>query len=159
MLRLRSMPSTPQDTRPSESTAIPETGENAVLITDTQGFILWVNRAFTALTGYASEEVIGQTPGLLKSGKHDRKFYQDLWATILAGKTWHSNFINRRKDGSLYEERHTIHPMRSKEGAITHFVAIVSDVLERQQTQQQLLWKTAFFEAQVYSALDGISGR
>jgi two-component system, cell cycle sensor histidine kinase and response regulator CckA len=137
------MPDTPQNIRPSESSAVPETGENAIVITDPQGFILWVNRAFTVLTGYSSEEVMGQTPSLLKSGKHDRKFYQDLWATILAGQTWHGNLINRRKDGSLYEERHTINPMRSKEGVITHFIAIVSDVFERQQAQQQLLWRTA----------------
>src|SRR5580704_16506565 len=110
MLWSRSMSSSPQETRPSESTAIPETGENAVLITDTLGVILWVNLAFTTLTGYASEELIGQTTALLKSGKHDRKFYQDLWTTILAGKTWHGNFINQRKNGGLYEERYTINP-------------------------------------------------
>ncbi len=164
------MPSTRQETRlfSENATAVEtaanavvvktalETAANAVVITDTKGIILWVNPAFTALTGYSSEEVIGRTPTLLKSGKHDRQFYQNLWTTILTGKTWRGDFTNRRKDGSLYQDEHTITPVRSEEGVITHFIAIMNDVTERKRAEQQLVWKTALFEAQVYSALDGI---
>jgi PAS domain-containing protein len=68
-----------------------ETAANAAVATDLQGIILWVAPAFSALTGYSSEEVIGKNPRLLTSGLHGRKFYEDLWTTILAGKTWHGD--------------------------------------------------------------------
>jgi two-component system sensor histidine kinase/response regulator len=96
--------------------------------------------------------VVSKTPHLLKSGKHDPDLYRNLWTTILAGKTWHGEFTNRRKDGSLYQDEQTITPVFSKEGAITHIIAVMDNVTER---RQQLLWKTAFFEAQVHSAPDG----
>jgi PAS domain S-box-containing protein len=115
-----------------------QTAANAVVITDSKGIILWVNPAFTALTGYSSDEVIGKTPRLLKSGKHDREFYLNLWTTILAGKIWRGEFINRRKDGSLYQDEQTITPVRSKEGVITHIIAIMDDVTERKRAEQQL---------------------
>jgi len=151
------MPRTRQEARPfSENATALETAANAVVITDNKGIILWVNPAFTSLTGYPSEEVLGKNPRLLKSGKHEREFYQNLWTTVLNGKTWRGEFTNRHKDGSLYQDEHTITPVRSKEGAITHFIAIMNDVTERKRAEQQLAWKTAFFEAQVYSAFDGI---
>jgi len=120
-----------------QSTAL-ETAANAVVITDTKGIILWVNSSFVALTGYTFEETIGKTPRLLKSGQHVREYYQNLWSTILAGRTWRGNFTNRRKDGSLYDDEHTITPVRSKQGAITHFIAIMDDVTERNQAEQKL---------------------
>ena len=113
-----------------QSTAL-ETAANAVVITDKRGIILWVNPAFISLTGYTAEEVTGKTPRLLKSGKHDKVFYQDLWTKILAGGTWRGRFTNRRKDGTLYDDEHTITPVRSREGSITHFIAIMNDVTER----------------------------
>jgi two-component system sensor histidine kinase/response regulator len=131
------------------------TDGNAAVITDVLGITLWVNLAFNSLTGYSSEEVIGKNLSLLKSGKHDRQFYQELWATILAGKTWCGDITNRRKDGNLYQEKHTISAIRSKEGVITHFIAMVSDARRRQQAEEELLWKSGLFEALVYSALDG----
>jgi len=115
-----------------------DTAANAVVITDVKGIILWVNPAFTALTGYAAEEVLGKTPRLLKSGRHDQEFYKHLWATILTGKTWRGNFTNRCKDGSLYHDEHTITPVRSREGTITHFIAIMNDVTERLKAEEAL---------------------
>ncbi len=125
------MPRTRQETQPfsENATALEtaanavvittalETAANAVVITDGKGVILWVNPAFTSLTGYRSEDVLGKNPRLLKSGKHDRQFYKDLWTTVLTGKTWRGDFTNRRKDGSLYQDEHTITPVRSKEGS------------------------------------------
>ena len=71
-----------------------------IVITDPEGTILWVNPGFTALTGYTAEEALGQNPRLLKSGKHDQPFYRNLWNTIIAGKVWHGELTNRRKDGT-----------------------------------------------------------
>jgi len=134
-----------------QSTAL-ETVANAVVITDAKGIILWVNPAFTVLTGYAAEEVIGQNPRLLKSGKHTPEFYKNLWGTLLAGKAWRGNFTNRRKDGRLYHDEHTITPVLSKEGVVTHFIAILNDVTERKRAEEQVAEQAAFLD----KARDGI---
>jgi len=136
-----------------QSTAL-ETIANAVVITDTRGTILWVNPAFTALTGYSSEEAIGNNPRLLKSGKHDQEFYRNLWTTLLAGKTWRGSFTNRRKDGTLYHDEHTITPVRSKEGVLTHFVAIMNDVTKRRQAEAALRKSEGRFRVLLEQAVD-----
>ena len=145
-----------------QATAL-EAAANGILITDTSGAIQWVNPAFTTATGYTGEEVIGKTPRVLKSGRHGPEFYRDMWQTILAGGTWRGEFINRRKDGSLYYDEHTIAPVRAADGSITHFVGVFNDVTSRKQSEEalarseaELRWKTAFLEAQVNSSLDGI---
>lgn len=112
---------------------------NAIVITDRSGTIKWVNRAFTASTGYAAAEVFGRNLRLLKSGKHDLAFYQSLWETILSGRTWRAETTNRRKDGSLYTEHQTITPVLGESGAITHFVTIKEDISDRLRLQAQLL--------------------
>lgn len=112
---------------------------NAIVITDPTACILWVNPAFSALTGYASDEAIGRNPrDLVKSGKQDRAFYADLWTTITRGDTWHGELINRRKDGSLYEEQQTITPVRDATGTILHYVAIKQDVSAAKSDQRRL---------------------
>ncbi len=120
-----------------QSTAV-ETAGSAVLVTNRSGAILWVNPAFTALTGYTAEEVLGKTPRVLKSGKHDQAFYRKVWKTILSGQTWRGEFTNRRKDGSLFYDEHTITPVRSEGGEITHFIGIMHDVTERRQAEEAL---------------------
>jgi PAS domain S-box-containing protein len=120
-----------------QATAL-ETAANAVMITDRVGVILWVNPAFTTLTGYLPEEVRGQNPRILKSGKHSPAFYQELWSTILSGRIWHGEFINRRKDGSLHYDEHTIAPVRSREGHITHYVSVMQDITERKRAEEQI---------------------
>jgi PAS domain S-box-containing protein len=113
---------------------------DAIVITDTNGAIEWVNPAFEAFTGFTAAEAIGKNPGaLVKSGKHDQAFYKDLWDTIRAGRVWHGEVINRRKDGSLYTERQSITPVLYESGVITHFVAIKEDITEHMQLQAQLL--------------------
>ncbi len=112
---------------------------NAVVITDREGRIEWVNPAFEALTGYSAEEALGRNPrDLVKSGKHDQEFYAGLWKTILAGAVWRGEIVNRRKDGSLYTEEMTITPVPDESGGISHFVAIKSDVTERRRLEEQL---------------------
>ncbi len=110
----------------------------AIVITDLAGAIQWVNPAFTQLTGYALEETLGRNPGeLLKSGKHLPEFYRDFWETILGGRTWRGEMINRRKGGSLYHEEQTVTPILAASGTITHFVAIKEDITERLQLEAQ----------------------
>ncbi len=115
-----------------------EAAANGIVITDSRGVILWVNTAFTSLSGYSAEEVIGQTPSTLKSGEHDGSFYRELWETISAGRVWQGEIINRRKDGVLYTEDMTITPVRDGAGQISRFVAIKQDVTQRKEGEQSL---------------------
>ncbi len=82
-------------------------------LTDRQGKILSANAAFSTLTGYALEEVLGQTSRFLKSGVHDEAFYRQLWQTVHAGRIWRGEIINRRKDGTLYQEEMIVTPVRA----------------------------------------------
>ena len=101
----------------------------AVMITNRAGIIVWVNHAFTTMTGFTAADAIGRNPSeLLKSGEQAPSFYRDLWATILQGRTWRGEMINRRKDGSLYAEAQTITPVDDSAGDITHFVAFKRDL-------------------------------
>ncbi|NOZ27177.1 MAG: PAS domain S-box protein [Chloroflexi bacterium] len=120
-----------------QATAL-EAAANGIVITDQDGTIQWVNPAFTRLTGYTATEAIGQNPRILKSGKQDRAFYQDMWDTILSGKIWRGELINRRKDGNLYVEEMSITPVYGDEGEITHFVAIKQDITERKRAEEEL---------------------
>lgn len=123
-----------------QSTAL-QAAANGIVITECDGRILWVNPAFTKLTGYKLSEVIGQNPRVLQSGQHDKAFYEDLWRTVLSGRVWHGEMINKRKDGSLYTEEMTITPVRDAAGGITHFIAIKQDITESklaEQTRQRL---------------------
>lgn len=115
-----------------------EAAANAIVITDSHGAILWTNRTFSELTGYTRQEVKGRNPRILKSGKQDRALYSNLWEAIKAGKTWHGEIINQRKDGTLYNEEMTITPVRAFGAEITHFVAIKQDVSERIRARQAL---------------------
>jgi PAS domain S-box-containing protein len=133
-----------------------EAAANAIVITDQLGNILQVNAAFTALTGYAAREVIGQNPRILKSGQQKETFYRNLWQTISSGRVWSGELTNRRKDGSLYAEEMTITPLRDADGVIAHYIAIKQDISERKRAEDELRWKTAFLEAQVNSSIDGI---
>ena len=83
---------------------------NAIVIMEFPARIIWCNPAFTAMTGYTLEEVYGRTLKVLKSGRQDKAFYTRLWSTILAGRPWQGELVNRRKDGGLYHEHQTITP-------------------------------------------------
>ena len=113
-----------------KASAAVEQSPAGILITDTRGTIEYVNTAFTSITGYAREEALGQNPRMLQSGAHDRAFYQDLWDTVLAGRTWVGQVQNRRRDGVLIWEETTISPLRNEAGEITHFVSSSLDITE-----------------------------
>ncbi|MBZ5529283.1 MAG: PAS domain S-box protein [Acidobacteriia bacterium] len=117
-----------------------EAAPNAIVITDRKGTITWVNSAFQRLTGYTGEEAIGQTPRLLKSGQQSRAFYTEMWKTILSGRRWQGELINRRKDGSLYREEMTLTAVHGQGGEITHFIAIKQDITQRKQAEERAAW-------------------
>jgi PAS domain S-box-containing protein len=131
-----------------QSTALEAAG-SAIVITDRTGAISWANSAFTRLTGYAATEVLGANMRLLKSDQHDQAFYQNLWQTILDGRIWHAEIINRRKDGSLYTEDSTITALRDARGEITHFISVKEDITERKLAEEKL--KTYSLKLQVLS--------
>jgi PAS domain S-box len=110
---------------------------NTIVITDRNGIIEWANPAFTTLTGYEVSEVIGRSTRILRSGKHDRAFYTELWEQILSGKPWRGRIINRRKDGSLYHEEMTITPVADEYGQIYRFIAIKQDISEQVAREQR----------------------
>lgn len=109
-----------------------------VVITDRDGNIEYVNPRFTYLTGYSRREVLGENPRILKSDKMSPEFYEDLWNTILAGKEWHGEFLNKKKNGELYWEDATIAPIKNEQGEITHFVAVKEDVTEKKKLWDEL---------------------
>jgi len=109
-----------------------------IIITDADGKILWVNSAITKITGYTSVEIIGKNPRIFKSGVHEHAFYKKLWDTILSGKIWKSEIINKRKDGEEYFEEMTISPFLDNNGKATHFIAIKKDVTERKESEEQI---------------------
>jgi len=111
---------------------------SAVAISDPKGVCLWVNPAFTRITGYAPEEIVGRPLSLLKSGAHDAAFYASLWQTILSGEVWQGEIVNRHRDGHRYTEEQTISPVRDETGRITHFVAVKQDVTERRRMEEGL---------------------
>ena len=112
--------------------------DEGIGITDMDGTFAWINPAFTTLTGYSAEEVVGQNPRLLKSGAHDQQFYQQMWRTILSGEVWSGEVINRAKDGRLYTEEQSITPVRDDRGKIVNFVAIKRDITERKRMEEEL---------------------
>lgn len=119
------------------STAL-ESAANAIAITDENGRFLWVNPAFTKLTGYSLEEAVGQTPSILRSGFHDREFYNGLWQTISSGDVWEGELINRRKNGRLYTEEQIITPVLNEDGKITNYIAIKHDITKRKKSEDKL---------------------
>ncbi|MDH3943539.1 MAG: PAS domain S-box protein [Anaerolineae bacterium] len=111
---------------------------NAILITDRQGEVLWVNPAFTQLTGYELERIVGRSPSVLRSGEHDKTFFEDLWQTIMAGKCWKGIITNRRKDGTSYVCEQTITPVINRQGEVENFIGIQHDVTERIRFEQDI---------------------
>ena len=108
----------------------------AIFITDRTGTIVWTNDAFSRLCGYRREEMVGRTPAILKSGRQSNAFYARLWETMLGGKVWQGEIIDRRQDGSLYTADEIITPLFDEHGAITHFIAIQHDITERKQESE-----------------------
>ena len=127
-----------------------EAAANAIVIADRDGHIINVNPAFEKLTGYTFAEAVGKNPKFLKSGEQDQSFYENLWNTILNGKVWHSELVNKKKDGTKYTEEMTITPLVDEGGNVEYFIAIKQDISERRRIEKVLLNSEAryrsFFE-------------
>lgn len=115
-----------------------EQATEAIVVTDSDGTIEYVNPAFETSTGYSKREAVGKKPSLLKSGRQNEEFYADLWQTIRRGQVWSGNFVNQRKDGGFYEEEATISPVRDPDGAIISFVSVKRDVTHERSLEMQL---------------------
>lgn len=115
-----------------------ETSLDGIVITDPKGVIQEVNPSFTTLTGYSSEEAVGQTPALLSSGLHGEEFYKEMWTGLKTQGYWQGEIWNRRKNGEVYAEWLTITAIRSTEGEIVQFAAIFSDITDRKRKEEQI---------------------
>lgn len=115
-----------------------EQAYDCVAISDTRGVLEYVNPAFESMSGYSADEVLGSTFKRLQSGIHDEAFYDDLRATLASGECWHGHFINRKKDGSLYEEEATISPVRDGNGVVTGYVAVKRDVTKERALSREV---------------------
>ncbi|MEX2428747.1 MAG: PAS domain S-box protein, partial [Bacteroidales bacterium] len=111
----------------------------SVVITNREGRIEYVNPFFTEQTGYSFEEAKGENPSILKSGHHSTAFYQELWDTILSGKDWEGEMLNKKKNGEFYWDKAFISPIVNNEGVITTFVAIKEDITERKKMIEELV--------------------
>ncbi len=118
---------------------------DAILITDAKAMIVRVNKAFIEITGYELEEVIGKTPAILKSGKHDQAFYEEMWATIKREGIWEGELIDRRKSGDLYPKHLTITAVKDELGVITNYVGVFSDITIRKAAEEEI-HRLAFYD-------------
>ena len=112
--------------------------QESLLITDANGVILRVNKAFTKCTGYTADEVVGQTPRLFKSGRHGADFYRDMWENIHRTGGWQGEIWDRRKNGEVYPKWLTISAVRGNDGVVTHYVGSHIDITERKAAEEQI---------------------
>lgn len=126
------------ENRLRQSAAVFDNTLEGVVITNTANRIIHVNRAFERITGYSEAEVLGNSPSLFKSGRHDRSFYSIVWGELQARGCWSGEIWNRRKNGEIFPQWQRIHAIRNEFGELTHYVAIFSDVSAMKQSQQEL---------------------
>ena len=117
-----------------------ESTAEGVTVTDPDGKIIAVNKAFTEITGYSEQEALGKTPRILKSGRHNETFYHDMWASIIEAGQWQGEIWNRRKNGELYPELRNISAVRDEEGTITHYVSVFTDITAMKRSEERLVY-------------------
>jgi PAS domain S-box-containing protein len=140
-----------EEERARLSSAVEQAAE-AILMTHPDGTIVYVNPAFEKVSGYRREEVLGQNPRLLKSGKHPPEFYQEMWGTLARGEAWRGRFINRRKDGTYYEVDTVITPVRDRTEQVVYYVSVQRDMTRERQLEEQ------FRQAQKMEAVGRLAG-
>ena len=126
---------------------------NAMFLADRSGRITWINSAFTRLYGYGANEILGQTPRVLKSGRQSDAFYRELWTTIRAGRIWRGHLCNRHKNGAVLDVDQTITPVCDDRGDVTHYFVVYEDITERLRSEQQLT------QLAMYDSLTGLPNR
>ena len=119
-----------------------EAAADGIILTDKAGKILFANKAFCAMTSHGLEEILGQTTSFIESYKPEADFSRELWKTLLTGQVWHGELINRRKDGTLYNEEMTVTPLRESNGEISHFIAVKQDITKRKRLEEQIYYIT-----------------
>jgi diguanylate cyclase (GGDEF)-like protein/PAS domain S-box-containing protein len=131
----------------------------AILITDQNANIISVNPAFTDITGYGPEDVVGRNPRLLSSGRHDKSFYEGIWRAIQEKGAWKGELINRHKNGSFYDAQLSITVSHDADGRVQHYIGDISDITERKQAQEKLRLAASVFthsrEGIMITAADG----
>ncbi len=126
--------------------AIAFESQEGMMVTDSHGVIVRVNHAFTRLTGYRAEEAIGQTPALLRSGRHDKSFYDQMWRTLREGGYWQGEMWNKRKTGKVYAEWLTISAVTNPVGETTHYVGTFSEITQNKEAQAEI-HRLAYYDA------------
>ncbi len=115
-----------------------DASREGIVITDGGERILFANRAVTEITGYATEEIIGRTPRMFSSGRHDEEFYRQMWAAIETDGHWEGEIWDRRKDGAIHPKWLAISSVRSPDGPVTHFIASFADITERKASEEHI---------------------
>ncbi len=111
---------------------------NAMFITDRNARVQWLNDALCRISGYAAERIIGQTPRIFSSGKHDAVFWRGMWDAILEGKPWRGEIVNRNNVGDLYTVTQSISPLCNDKGELTHFLAVQQDISEKRRLEEEI---------------------
>ncbi len=134
-----------------------EQSPSAIVITNLDASIEFVNEAFVRATGYSRAEAIGKNPKMLQSGKTPQQTYQNMWATLQAGEIWKGEFINKRKDGREFIELALISPVQQADGKVSHYLGIKEDVTERKRLERQFSEQLAFTQSVIDAEINGIA--
>ncbi|MBU1691068.1 MAG: EAL domain-containing protein [Gammaproteobacteria bacterium] len=125
--------------------AIAFESQQGMMVTDANRVIVRVNQAFTRLTGYSAEEAVGQTPALLKSGRHDQAYYQRMWDSLKQNKYWQGQIWNRRKNGKIYADWQTISAVTAPDGRVTHYVSTYSNITHNPEAEAEI-YRLAYYD-------------
>ncbi|MBL7004252.1 MAG: EAL domain-containing protein [Gammaproteobacteria bacterium] len=142
-----------QDEQLRLAAAVYENTSEGVVITNLKAEIIDVNKAFSVISGYARDEVIGKNPNMLHSNKHDPNFYQEMWHAILSTDQWNGEIWNRRKNGSIYPEWLSISSIKNDNAQVTHYIGVFSDISEIKKTEEEL------YHLAHHDALTGLPNR
>ncbi|MGD9774461.1 EAL domain-containing protein [Diaphorobacter sp.] len=115
-----------------------EQSPHQVVITDVKGSVIYVNRAFSKVSGYTAQEILGQNPRMLQSGLTPRSIYEDMWGKLPQGQPWQGELINRRKNGQVYTESASLYPIRDAAGRVTHYVAHKEDITPQREAEERI---------------------
>ncbi|MCQ4294365.1 EAL domain-containing protein [Pseudomonas stutzeri] len=127
-----------QETSLKQAAAVFDSTQEGVLVTDPRQHIVHVNPAFSRITGYSNEEVLGQTPKLFASGKHDAEFYQQMWLALKEKGEWSGEIWNRRKNGEVYPQWQNLRCIHDNQGQLSHYVAVFSDLSALKRSREEL---------------------